>query len=255
MNILITGGGTSEPIDSVRYITNFSTGKTSSFLADFFASRKSENGEQINVTALLAENAIKPKSKNVKVITFKTFCDLQNALKSECKKDYDAIIHAAAVSDFSVESVEIDGKSYFPNELKKISSGNEVVLCLKKNPKILSEIKAWTKNNSKRRTKLVAFKLTSGAEEEEQLAAVRKLFLDSENSGLSLESPDFVVQNDKAKITENEHPCKIFAKDEKQICKVVAKTKTLEDLAESLKKLVIEPAVTELRRSIEITEQ
>ncbi len=236
MNILITGGGTAEPIDSVRYITNFSTGKTSSFLADFFARCENENGEQNNVTALMAENAIKPRNKNVKVITFKTFCDLQNALKTECKKSYDVIIHAAAVSDFSVKSIEIDGKTYSPEELQKISSENEVVLRLKKNPKILSEIKSWTKGSDKNKTKLVAFKLTSNATSEEQLDAVKKLF-DSTDFDFA---PDFVVQNDKSEISQNKHPCKIFAKDKNQTCKLVAKTKTLEELAESLMKTILQ---------------
>ena len=34
MNILITGGGCEEPIDDVRSVCNFSTGKTSSLIAD-----------------------------------------------------------------------------------------------------------------------------------------------------------------------------------------------------------------------------
>lgn len=227
MKILITGGGTSEPIDSVRYITNFSTGKTSSFLADFFAERKN------TVTALMAENAVKPLDENIKIITFKTFCDLKNSLESECKKnDFDAIIHAAAVSDFSVGSVEIGAKVFLPGELSKISSEENIVLRLEKNPKILCKIKNWSGGKAK----LIAFKLTSGANEEEKILAVKKLF-ESEKDFTAL--PDFVVQNDKSEITESRHSCAIYAKSEQNNCFALCeRTETLEEFAESLEKLL-----------------
>lgn len=227
MKILITGGGTSEPIDSVRYITNFSTGKTSSFLADFFAERKN------SVTALMAENAVKPHDKSIKIITFKTFCDLENSLETECKKnDFDAIIHAAAVSDFSVGSIEIGAKTFFPGEVSKISSEENIVLHLKKNPKILCKIKNW----SGEKAKLIAFKLTSGADEAEKNLAVKKLF-DAEKDFKLL--PDFVVQNDKAEITESRHPCAIYAKSNKNNCfALCGRTETLMEFAESLEELL-----------------
>ena len=37
MKILVTGGGSIEPIDNVRAVCNFSTGKTSAFLSDLFS--------------------------------------------------------------------------------------------------------------------------------------------------------------------------------------------------------------------------
>ena len=214
MKILITGGGTCEPIDSVRYITNFSTGRTAAFLADFFCAKKHE------VTALMAENAQKPK--NAKIITYRTFSDLQKILEYECKiANYGAIIHAAAVSDYSVQENSVDGKIFPAGTISKIPSGKNIFLKMQENPKLLQKIKLW----SGKQTKVVAFKLTSGATEEEQQNAVKKIFLAEKDF-----APDFVAQNDKSEITATSHPCKIYKNSDK----IIAETKTLQELAEAL---------------------
>ena len=57
MNILITGGGCREAIDNVRCVTNTSTGRTSSAIADYFFAQGA------NVTLLAAASAIKPRSE------------------------------------------------------------------------------------------------------------------------------------------------------------------------------------------------
>lgn len=220
MKILITGGGTCEPIDSVRYITNFSTGKTSCFLADFFCAKKHE------VTALMAENAQKPK--NARIITYRTFSDLRKILEKECSdSNYDAVIHAAAVSDYCVKKISVDGKIFPAGEISKIPSGKNILLKMQENPKLLYKIKLWGGNQ----TKVVAFKLTSGATKEEQQNAVKKIFFCEKDF-----APDFVVQNDKSEITETEHPCKIYKNSDK----ITAKTKNLQELAEALNKIIEE---------------
>lgn len=220
MKILVTGGGTCEPIDSVRSISNFSTGKTASFLADFF----SENGSE--VTAAMAENAEKPK--NARILSYRTFSELNSLLENECRNSsHDAIIHAAAVSDYSVKEIFIDGKNFPAGMISKIPSGKEILLKMQANPKILYNLKRW----SGKKTKIVAFKLTSNASAEEQQAAVEKIF--SAENLLSPETdfaPDFVVLNDKSEITENAHPCKIFENSGR----IIAETKNLHELAESL---------------------
>ncbi len=214
MKILITGGGTCEPIDSVRFITNFSTGRTAAFLADFFCEKKH------NVTALMAENARKPQ--NAKTLTYKTFLDLRHALESECKNShYDAVIHAAAVSDYSVQEISVDGKVFEPGEILKIPSGKDIFLKMQENPKLLPMIKQW----SGKGTKVVAFKLTSGATEEERQTAVQKLFSTEKDF-----APDFVVQNDKSEITAALHPCKIYKNSDK----IIARTRTIQELAEAM---------------------
>ena len=199
MKLLITGGGSEEPIDNVRSVTNFSTGKTSAFLADYFA----ENGD--DVTEIVSERCVKPEK--ARVILYKTFSDLKNALENECKTgNYDAIIHAAAVSDYSPDTVEVDGKVYKAGSVPKISSGSELVIRMKKNPKLVDSLKTWAGIG----TKVVAFKLTNCASADERLIAVNKIF--NANAEKSL-SPDFIVSNDKSEITTDRHPCKIYKND------------------------------------------
>ena len=130
MKVLITGGGSEEPIDNVRSVCNFSTGRTASFLADFFADSGFE------VTALMAEKAVKPSRSITRVLTYKTFAQLKSALEEECRTGhYNAIIHAAAVSDYSPETIQVDGKSYKAGEVSKVPAGTELVIRMKKKSK------------------------------------------------------------------------------------------------------------------------
>ena len=59
MNVLITGGGCEEPIDNVRSISNFSTGKTSTTLASYFVEKNCK------VTCIMSYKAIRPKNCNL----------------------------------------------------------------------------------------------------------------------------------------------------------------------------------------------
>ena len=165
--ILITAGGTAEPIDDVRVITNKSTGLTAATIADSLI----ESG--FEVTFAHAYSSKIPKFECRKV-NYTTFIDLQNLLKSELtQNNYDFIIHAAAVSDYSVEKQQ-----------GKISSDAETVtLTLRRNPKLISEIKKWSP-----KSKLIGFKLTSTTDEALIEQKVNSLF---ENSYC-----DLVVQND-----------------------------------------------------------
>lgn len=236
MNILVTGGGSEEPIDTVRAICNFSTGRTAAFLADYFAS------EGHTVTAIMAQKATMPKNSNVKIETYKTFNQLKETLHKDCgSQNFDAIIHAAAVSDYSPDTIEVDGKIFKAGQLSKINSGSSLVIRMKKNPKLVNYLKEWAGKS----TKLVAFKLTSNASMNQRITAVKKIFnleestpqikkssidepahtknvsTDPVNTLSNSEiiskrnefSPDFVVSNDLSEISKETHPFKIFAKD------------------------------------------
>src|SRR5271154_5828741 len=96
MNCIVTAGPTYEPLDKVRRLTNFSTGRLGTELANFLAAR----GHQ--VTLLIGESATYPgkrRAQSVKV--YSTTKDLRAKLKSFSGKKVDAIFHAAAVSDFT----------------------------------------------------------------------------------------------------------------------------------------------------------
>lgn len=218
--ILITGGGSEEPIDNVRSVCNFSTGRTSSFIAESFAQSGFE------VTALMAEKAIKPE--NCKVITYRTFAQLKSALETQCKNGgYSMVIQAAAVSDYSPETVIVDGKEYKVGEFSKLPAGSELTIKMRKNPKLVDSIK----ENCGKNTVVVAFKLTSNASPEERKAAVQKIFCASTDTSLS---PDFVVSNDLSEIKGEIHPCRIFDRN----LEIAENTEKLSQLAEFLQSLI-----------------
>lgn len=181
--ILITSGGTQEPIDSVRSITNTSTGATGAFIAENLAQLGYE------VTYLHAENAKHPNSEMHK-FSFKSFHDLQKKLNDLLSTtEFDGIIHAAAVSDFSLAD-PVSGK---------ISSQEDLTLHLKRNPKLVNEIKKISKNPQ---IKLVAFKMTANSSLKSQQDAVDKLFKQS--------AADLVVHNDTQEIIASSHPYHLY---------------------------------------------
>ncbi len=176
--ILITSGGTSEPIDPVRSITNTSTGKTGAQLAEAFL------GLGYDVTFLSAKGAAQPAVEELgardhfEVKTFITFHDLARELETALKANhYLAVVHAAAVSDYSVKG----GASKTKND-----SSNEMTLELVKNPKLLDSIRPWSKNKN---VQVVAFKLTATEDLGDRAARLERLMKSSR--------PNFIVANDQ----------------------------------------------------------
>lgn len=198
--ILITAGGTTEPIDNVRVITNVSSGETGAKLAELLA----DFGAEVHL--LRAESAVVADSR-VKQSTFTTFYSLQKNLKFLLGTyDFDLVVHAAAVSDFSVGSLEINGDTYDPSDFAKINSSDKLTVHFKNNPKIVDEIKDLSRNKE---MKLIAFKLTSKASEVERDEAVAKLRAHSK--------ADFVVQNDTSEInkTKQQHRFTLYGPSQK----------------------------------------
>ncbi|MGZ3746328.1 MAG: bifunctional phosphopantothenoylcysteine decarboxylase/phosphopantothenate--cysteine ligase CoaBC [Pseudobdellovibrionaceae bacterium] len=196
LQILVTAGGTVEPIDDVRSITNLSSGKTGAKLAELFTDFGCE------VHLLRAENG-KAADSRVEQSTFTTFHSLQKNLKFLlANREFDAVIHAAAVSDFSVENLEINGQVQSPGDFPKIHSGDKLTIHFKNNPKIIDEIKPCSRN---KHLQLVAFKLTSKASQEDRQHAVEKLRAHS--------LADFVVQNDLSEIDQVKqlHPFTLYS--------------------------------------------
>jgi phosphopantothenoylcysteine decarboxylase/phosphopantothenate--cysteine ligase len=92
-HVLVTAGGTREPIDAVRYIGNSSSGRMGIELAK--AAR--DAGAQVS---LIAANIDLPLPKGIEVTRVSTVDELELAMDRDC----DAIIMAAAVSDFRVQN-------------------------------------------------------------------------------------------------------------------------------------------------------
>lgn len=179
MRVLITSGGTREPIDGVRVIANSSTGATGAAIADAFYTAG------FDVTLLRATSSVIP-AQPVRRKTFVTVHDLDTACYELLSGEhFDLMIHAAAVSDFVVETVTIDGIPHPAPFTGKLHSSARLSLELVPGKKILPELKGYSRNPALR---LVGFKLTDGASDDEIRAAVERVLA----SGA-----DLVVHNDQ----------------------------------------------------------
>ncbi|MFM1779442.1 MAG: bifunctional phosphopantothenoylcysteine decarboxylase/phosphopantothenate--cysteine ligase CoaBC, partial [Actinomycetota bacterium] len=96
--VLVTAGGTREPIDSVRFLGNSSSGKQGIEVA------KAARDAGADVT-LIAANVSVPLPKGVKVENVSTVAEMSAAMKP----GFDVLVMAAAVSDFHVAN-RTDGK-------------------------------------------------------------------------------------------------------------------------------------------------
>ena len=180
LRVLVTAGGTAEPVDGVRVLANTSTGATGAGIATRLARRGHE------VVLLRARTAL-PADGPCREEIFVTFAELDAALRRELARGgFDAVIHAAAVSDYGVDSITVaDGVVPAGVELK-IGSGHSPLLRLRPNPRLVDGLRALSPTPFT----LVAFKLTHGADAGEAARAVNRLFAHS--------GADYVVHNDLA---------------------------------------------------------
>lgn len=218
--ILITAGGTKESIDGIRQITNLSTGKTASTIAQYFIDRA------YPVTYLCTEDAKLP-SGNFRKENFSNFNSLESQLKSILSSDnYSFVIHNAAVSDYSLAELNSGSESFneFPLNEKLSSSNNEIVIKLKKNKKLINDIKHFSKNKN---VKLVGFKFLNGCDQNEKSNAVKKLFEES--------NADLVISNDYLnRVNSVQTGFEIWQNSE-----IVETLETSEQLAQNIEKLLI----------------
>ncbi|MGW2414746.1 bifunctional phosphopantothenoylcysteine decarboxylase/phosphopantothenate--cysteine ligase CoaBC [Streptomyces tubercidicus] len=126
-HVVISAGGTREPLDPVRYLGNRSSGKQGYALARTAAAR----GARVT---LVAGNTELPDPAGVEVIPIGTARQLREAVL-KAAEDADAVVMAAAVADFR-PAVYTTGK------IKKIEGQEPEPIALVRNPDILAEISA-----------------------------------------------------------------------------------------------------------------
>jgi len=122
-NLLITAGPTREPLDPVRFITNYSSGKMGYALA-IMAMRRGAN-----VTLISGPSALVPP-RGVNFIGIATACEMLDAVL-EHYKQANVIIKAAAVADYRPAERAL-------SKIKK-REGN-LQLTLERNPDIIAEL-------------------------------------------------------------------------------------------------------------------
>lgn len=135
LKILITAGPTHEPIDPVRYIANYSSGKQGIAIAEALAAR----GAEVHLV-------LGPSSEPVSATVTLHRVTTANEMLAACESLLPAqvAICAAAVADWGVAEPAMQ-------KLKKRDSGEAPHLVLKENPDILATVA----NRKKNRPKLV----------------------------------------------------------------------------------------------------
>lgn len=249
MKVLITAGGTTEPIDSVRSITNTSTGKLGSLIAESY----DKNSDITKIYFVCGKNSILPKSAKTEVIFVSTVASLEKAVRKIIKEDtVDIIVHSMAVSDYRVEGIAsvasltkvlnseliaygdhqklittdyvrsiLASSEVFANEDGKISSDiDDLILRMKKNPKIISLFQTIAPQ-----TILVGFKLLDQVSHEELINTAYQLLIKNRCS--------FVLANDLRDIAPEHHigflvngdqSCQCFETKEEIAAGIVAAT-------------------------------
>ena len=124
LTIVVSAGGTIEPIDPVRVITNRSSGKQGYAIAEAARDRGA------NVKLVTTPTAISNPT-SIEIIQIETVDQMRKAVLKECK-EADVLIMAAAVSDFRPSQVS-------KHKLKKTSS-NKLSLTLIQNSDFLLEV-------------------------------------------------------------------------------------------------------------------
>ena len=213
MDVLVTAGGTSEPIDNVRSITNHSSGGLGKAIAESFLAAGH------TVTYVTTKHALRPTQQlDLSIKEIETTVELATTLEQLfAEKQFDAIVHAMAVSDFTTETAQTEEQfidsfaqqlseqtlpktkealvtivqntlnqiADIPQTATKISSDTDrLLIFLKKNPKVIQMIR-----DKQPQTVLVGF----------------KLLVDVSQAALVKNRCDFVLANDLMNVHETEH--------------------------------------------------
>lgn len=123
--VLISAGGTREPLDPVRFLGNRSSGKQGLALARVAAARGAD-------VTLVAANVAGPPPAGVRLIAVSSAEQLRAEMHREAKQA-DVVVMAAAVADFRPTVVSA-------GKIKKRASSEPEPVALTRNPDILREL-------------------------------------------------------------------------------------------------------------------
>ena len=203
--ILVTAGPTWVPIDAVRHLGNRSSGSTGLAISRDLA------GAGAEVTLLLGPGTARPKDSDraaLSIHDFATFADLHELVREQVgSRRFDAVIHAAAVSDYRPSEVY---------EEKLSSDAEELVLRLVRTPKIVDEIKDLDPEAI-----LVKFKL--------EVARTTEELLDIAKTSREHSRAELIVANDLTQMDATRHRAYLLDRSG-----VVAEVATTEALAAAL---------------------
>jgi phosphopantothenoylcysteine decarboxylase/phosphopantothenate--cysteine ligase len=124
-SVVVSAGGTREPLDPVRFLGNRSSGRQGVALARAAVARGAE-------VTLVAANVVLPDPAGAKVLRVETTEELRDAVITAAG-DADAVVMAAAPADFRpVSSTD--------TKIKKSADGSAPTLQLTQTPDVLAEL-------------------------------------------------------------------------------------------------------------------
>jgi phosphopantothenoylcysteine decarboxylase / phosphopantothenate---cysteine ligase len=127
LNVLVTAGGTREPIDAVRFVGNRSSGRMGFALAEAAARR----GADVTV---IAANVSLPRRAGIDYVDVTTAAELGEAAK-RAFAGADVLLMAAAVADYRPAAAHA-------GKIKKDEAGGELNLRLERTEDVLSALAA-----------------------------------------------------------------------------------------------------------------
>jgi len=127
LRVLVTAGGTREPIDAVRYVGNRSSGRMGLALAEEAASRGAD-------VTLIAANVALPHPPGVEWVAVETAAELAAATRERFPAA-DVLLMAAAVADYRPVAPRAD-------KLKKDEAGEALELRLERTEDIVAALAA-----------------------------------------------------------------------------------------------------------------
>ena len=143
VRVLVTAGGTREPLDAVRFLGNRSSGRMGAALAAEAHRRGAE-------VTLVAANLSVPLPVGVDVVSAPTAGDL--ARETLARREADVVLMAAAVADYRPATVRED-------KIKKAEAGETLALELERTEDVLTALAAERRPGQL----LVGFAAESGA--------------------------------------------------------------------------------------------
>ncbi|MBI2482920.1 NUDIX domain-containing protein [Candidatus Uhrbacteria bacterium] len=178
IHAIVTAGGTFEPIDDIRGITNKSRGRLGLAIARALAQRDSR-------IRFLGGPFVRERPRpeeRITDISFTSCVDLAGKLLAQPRPDL--LFMAAAVADYTP----------IPEEGKIASDAGELTIRMVRNPKILPQLRG----RFGKETFLVGFKLLSGASREQLITAAREQLRKCRTN--------LCVANDQQLVTRDRHP-------------------------------------------------
>ncbi|WP_216216398.1 bifunctional phosphopantothenoylcysteine decarboxylase/phosphopantothenate--cysteine ligase CoaBC [Amycolatopsis aidingensis] len=128
LRVVVSAGGTREPLDPVRYLGNRSSGKQGYALARVAAQRGAE------VTLVAAHTVALPDPAGARVVAVSTAEELRTAMH-QAAEQADVVVMAAAVADFRPDRPA-------EHKIKKREGEPDPAVTLARNPDILAELVA-----------------------------------------------------------------------------------------------------------------